>query len=529
MRKTMDVKNLPEYKNEALTDFSVEANADLMRQALVKRRKTLGDHHEIFINGVEEKTNKSINSVNPANIKEVVGTVGSASPEQAARAIEIAADAFKTWKNTSVDERAGLLIKISSLMRERKFDISALMVLEVGKSWVEADADTAEAIDFLEYYAREALRLDDPAPLVPVTGENNRLVYIPLGVGICIPPWNFPFAILAGMACAALVCGNTVVLKPSSDSPVIAAEFVKLLREVGVPDGVFNFCPGSGSEIGDILVDHPKTRFISFTGSKAVGLRIVERAAQTQPEQIWIKRVVAEMGGKDTILVDDDVDINEVVDGVLAAAFGYSGQKCSACSRVVVHERIYDDFLEKLVSRTKELITVGDLEDNKNYMGAVSSQQAYQSILNYIEVGKKEGRLMTGGSAIGDKGWFIEPTIIADIKPDATISLEEIFGPVLAVIKCKDFPEGLDICNNSDYGLTGAAYSNKAAHLELAEREFHVGNLYLNRKCTGALVGAHPFGGFNMSGTDSKAGGYDYLLLFTQGKMVSSKIQANEA
>jgi len=520
----MKITDLVSFKNEELTDFSLKENAEAMRLALKKRRKTLGKHQDICIDGKEEVTEKCITSVNPANIKEVIGTVGSASAEQAHRAIELSHKKFSEWKYSSLEERVQLLLKTASLMRERKNDISALMVLEVGKSWAEADADSAEAIDFLEYYARQALRLDQPEELVPLSGEENVLSYIPLGVGVVIPPWNFPFAILAGMTSAALVCGNTVVLKPSSDAPMIAAEFVNLITEAGIPEGVLNFCPGGGSEIGDVLVDHPQTRFISFTGSKEVGLRIVERAARPHKDQIWIKRVVAEMGGKDSIVVDEDVDIESVVEGTLAAAYGFSGQKCSACSRVIVHEKIYDKFLQRLVEVAKEKISVGDVEGNNCYMGAVSSAQAYKSILNYIEIGKKEGRLMVGGGAVGIKGWFIEATIFADVSPEAIISLEEIFGPVLAVIKCADFSEALTIANNTNYGLTGAVYSNNAEHVQRAKKEFHVGNLYINRKCTGALVGAHPFGGFNMSGTDSKAGGYDYLHQFSQAKLISKKI-----
>jgi 1-pyrroline-5-carboxylate dehydrogenase len=339
-----------------------------------------------------------------------------------------------------------------------------------------------------------------------------------------IPPWNFPLAILVGMTTAAIVSGNTVVLKPSSDSPAIAAKFVELMEEVKLPAGVLNFITGSGAAIGDLLVEHHLTRFISFTGSKEVGLHINELAAKHNPNQIWIKRVAAEMGGKDSIVVDDELkSMDEAVSGVIAAAFGFQGQKCSACSRVIVHERIYADFLNKLTDKAK-MLTVKPAAENP-HMGPVINERSEMSILNYIQKGIEEGgRLVSGGKKAEGNGFFLEPTIIADVKPTDTIAQEEIFGPVLAVIKCKDFEEGLAIANNTEYGLTGAVYSKNKKKIKKAAKEFFVGNLYLNRKCTGALVGVHPFGGFNMSGTCSKAGGFDYLLLFQQTKVVAEKV-----
>jgi 1-pyrroline-5-carboxylate dehydrogenase len=415
-----------------------------------------------------------------------------------------------------------LLVKTAKVIRERKFYYSAWLVYEVGKSWAEADADVAETIDFAEFYAREMLRLDGPQPLTPVAGEKNYLRYIPLGVGVVIPPWNFPMAILAGMTLASIVAGNTVVMKPSSDSPAIAYKFFEVLEQVGMPPGVVNYLPCPGSTVGDVLVSHPRTRYVAFTGSKEVGLRINELAAKPAPGQIWIKRVVAEMGGKDSIIVDGEVDLDTAVEGVTASAFGYQGQKCSACSRAIVVEKVYDAFLEKLKQRV-EKIKVGSPTEQETYLGPVINDGAKKSILEYIEVGKKEGRLLTGGGEAPGSGHFLEPTVITDIPPQARISQEEIFGPVLAVIKAKDFDEALEIANNTEYGLTGAVYTKNRHKLEKAAENFFVGNLYLNRKCTGALVGGHPFGGFNMSGTDSKAGGRDYLLLFTQAKTVSEK------
>jgi 1-pyrroline-5-carboxylate dehydrogenase len=337
-----------------------------------------------------------------------------------------------------------------------------------------------------------------------------------------ISPWNFPNAIALGMAGASLVCGNTVVLKPSSDSPTIAAKFFEALVEAGMPAGVVNFCPGSGATFGNGLVAHPKMRYIAFTGSRDVGLDIHSRAAQPQKGQIWIKRTVLEMGGKDTIVVDADADLDSAVQGVAAAAFGFQGQKCSACSRAIVHRDIYDEFLEKLKAIT-EKIAIGLPEDNVR-MGPVINQGAMKSILNYIEIGKREGRLITGGERAPGDGYFIQPTVIADIDPMARLSQEEIFGPVLAVIKAKDFDDALAIANNTEYGLTGSVYTTSEYKIERAKREFHVGNLYINRKCTGAVVGANPFGGFNMSGTDSKAGGADYLFLFSQAKSIGRKL-----
>jgi 1-pyrroline-5-carboxylate dehydrogenase len=347
---------------------------------------------------------------------------------------------------------------------------------------------------------------------------------MPLGVGAIIPPWNFPLAICVGMTTAAIVTGNTVVVKPSSDSPAIAAQFVSLMEEVGLPPGVLNFVPGGGGTVGDALVRHPKVRFVSFTGSKAVGIGINKLAAEVQPGQIWLKRVVAEMGGKDAIIVDEEADLDSAALGVAQAAFGFQGQKCSACSRAIVSEKVYDAFLAKLKPHV-EKITVGEPDQFGVAMGPVVNERARDTILSYIESGKKEGRLVAGGSAVaGASGYFIQPTVIADIKPNAKIAQEEIFGPVLAVMPAKSFDEALTIANGTEYGLTGAVYTKNPEKIERAKREFFVGNLYINRKCTGAIVGAHPFGGFNMSGTDSKAGGRDYLLLFLQAKSVAEKI-----
>lgn len=520
---TTTIEQIKPFENEVIKNFQDPADQAAMQAALASVRSEFGKKYPLVINGEKIETEKSIPSINPGNPDEVIGHVSAATKDLAKKAIDVAAKTFETWKKTPPQERASYLFKAAELMRRRRYHYDALLVFEVGKSWVEADADIAEAIDFLEFYGREMLRYAQPHPVTPIAGEQNEMVYIPLGVGAVIPPWNFACAIMAGMTTAAIVTGNTVVLKPSSDSAVVAAWFVDLLHEVGVPKGVVNFIPGSGSEIGDLIVGHPQIRFISFTGSKEVGLHINELAAKPQQGQKWIKRVVAEMGGKDSIVVAADADVDAAVEGVAVSAFGFQGQKCSACSRAIVEESIYDEFLDKLKARVAK-ITVGDPSDNKNYMGPVVNEKAMTSISKYIEVGKGEGRLISGGNRVGDKGYYLEPTVIADVAPEARISQEEIFGPVLAVIKAKNFDDAMEIANNTEFGLTGSLYTSDEQKIERAREDFFVGNLYFNRKSTGAMVGAHPFGGFNMSGTDSKAGGRDYLLLFMQAKSMSRKV-----
>ncbi|WP_152395590.1 L-glutamate gamma-semialdehyde dehydrogenase [Paenibacillus guangzhouensis] len=511
-----------EFKNEVFTNFKDEQNNLAYDKALQQVEGELGRSYDLVIEGRRIATDRKVTSINPASTEQVIGIVSQADTALAEEAIQTAARVFESWKKTDPHERARYLYKAAALMRRRKHEFSAWLTFESGKTRAEADADTAEAIDFMEFYAREMQRLSQPQPLTIIEEEENELYYIPLGVGIVIPPWNFPLAIMAGMTTAALVSGNTVVLKPASTTPVIAAKFVELLEEVGLPPGVVNYLPGPGGEVGDYLVDHPLTRFISFTGSRDVGLRINERAAKTAPGQKWIKRVIAEMGGKDSIVVDSDADLDLAADAITASAFGFSGQKCSACSRAIIHEAVYDAVLDKVVERTKQLV-MGNPADKVTNVGPVVDDKAYRKIQEYIEIGMQEGRLVLGGHTGESNGYFIAPTIFADVDARARISQEEIFGPVVAFTKASSFDEALQFANNTDYGLTGAVISNNRAHLEQARREFFVGNLYFNRKCTGALVGTHPFGGFNMSGTDSKAGGRDYLLLFTQAKMVSER------
>lgn len=514
---------MTEFINEVFLDFTDPKIAKKQQDALKKVRSAFGQDYPNVINGKEIKTKDKLKSINPSNVDEIIGTFQKSTREHVEKAMDSASKAFESWKNVPAKERANFLFKAAKEIRKRRLEINAWMISEVGKNYLEADADTCEAIDFLEFYGREAIRYSKPQPVVPSpNGEKNSYFYIPLGVGVVIPPWNFPFAILVGMSAAAIAAGNTVVLKPSSESPMMGWIFMEIMQKIGLPAGVLNFMVGSGSEIGDPLVEHPKTRFISFTGSMEVGLRINELAAKTNPGQIWIKRVVAEMGGKDAIVVDSEADVDDAVKGTVAAAFGFQGQKCSACSRVIVDAKVYKEFVEKLQIEVAK-ITVGDAKDNFA-AGPVVSAKAEKTILAYIEIGKTEGKLLNGGAKAEGNGYYIQPTVIADVKPSARIAKEEIFGPVLAVIKSKNFEDSMKIANDTIYGLTGAIYTKNKEKLAIAARDFHVGNLYLNRKCTGAIVGVNPFGGFNMSGTDSKAGSSDYLLLFQQGKSVCEKV-----
>lgn len=513
------------FKNEPFTDFNKSSNKKGMEKALAKVQKELGKEHPIVINGQKITTQEKLYSYNPARPNEVIGIFQKANVDIAHTAVEAAAKVFESWKNVPAKKRADYLFKAAAIMRKRKFEFSAMLTYEVGKSWAEADADTAEAIDFLEFYGREMLRFAAPQPLTKLKGEKNELRYIPIGVGVCVPPWNFALAILAGMASAAVVAGNTIVLKPSSDSPAIGYKYFALMEEVGLPKGVINFITGPGGSVGDTMVAHPKTRFVSFTGSKEVGVHINELAAKVVPGQIWLKRVVAEMGGKDSIVIDSETDLDGAAAATVASAFGFQGQKCSAASRAIVVQSVYEAFIVKVAERTKKL-TVGAPEIASTYMGPVVNKGSMEKILSYIETGVKEGgRIVAGGNRIGTDGYFIEPTVIADVDPQATISQEEIFGPVLAIIKARDFDHAMEIANNTEFGLTGGVWTTNKKKQEKAKNEFHAGNFYINRKITGALVGVHPFGGFNMSGTDSKAGGRDYLLLFTQAKLISHKVK----
>lgn len=518
------LERIGDFKRGFLTDFSVSENKASFESALAQVRAEFGARRPLVIGGEEIETEATFTSINPAHPDEVIGIFSKAGAELANQAIEAAEAAFATWSRTPATERAEIMLRAARLMRERRDQMSAWMVYEVGKNWIEADADTVEAIDFLEYYARQMLKLE-LVEVYQAPGERDTLHYIPLGVGAVIPPWNFPLAIATGMSSAAMVAGNTIVLKPASNAAGVGWAYFQILREAGLPAGVCNYLTGPGSVAGETLVEHPLTRFIAFTGSKEVGLRINERAGITQSGQIGIKRTILEMGGKDAVVVDETADLDAAAQGIVVSAFGYQGQKCSAGSRAILVVEIYDELIEKVLEKVRDMLVIGDPEKYEHYSGPVVSDSQYRKVLDYIAIGKDEGRLIYGGQPLDREGYFIEPTIFADVAPDARIAQEEIFGPVLSIIKADDWQHAVDIANDTDFGLTGAYYGTDAERLEYVRREFHVGNLYINRKCTGALVGVHPFGGFKMSGTDSKAGGPDYLLLFTQAKSIGEKIE----
>lgn len=518
---------LREYRNEPLTDFSDPKNIAEFQAAIDLVRAQLGQTYPLFINGEEVWTEETFDSINPARPQEVVGRFSKGNGEHVEMAVRAAHDAFQAWRFSPAKERARYLLRAASEMRRRKHEFSAWMVFEVGKSWVEADADTAEAIDFLEYYARQMMRLDNASELLfSYPSEEASLEYIGLGVGVVIPPWNFANAIMTGMTSASIVSGNATIQKPASTSPTIAYKLCELFWQQNIPAGVLNFLPGPGSVVGDALVDHPLTRFIAFTGSKEVGIRIFERASKVHPGQIWLKRTILEMGGKDAVFVDETANLEEAAINIVSSAFGFQGQKCSAGSRAIIVRDVYDEVTQRVVELTKKL-SVGETDLSKDiYMGPVIDKKSFDKIMDYIRLGREQHTLLAGGNAIetDSNGYFIEPTIFGDVPGDSVIGQEEIFGPVLAMMPAVDFEDGIKIFNGTEYGLTGAIYSQDRQRLERARRELHVGNLYFNRKCTGALVGVHPFGGFNMSGTDSKAGGPDYLLLFTQAKSVAERI-----
>lgn len=513
---------MKQFSNEPVLDYSLAANRAAMQEALANVRSGLGRHHPLIIGSRRIDTSREIASVNPSRHKEVVGYVSQADVAEADAAMDAAWNAFGMWSRTSAEARASTILRLAGIMRRRRLELAAWLVLEVSKNWAEADGDVAEAIDFCEFYAREAIRYGRMNPVCSHPSEINTQRYIPLGVGVIISPWNFPLAILTGMTVAAVVTGNTVIVKPANTAGVIAAKFMEMVEEAGIPDGVVNYLPGSGASVGDYLVGHPRTRFINFTGSKEVGLRINQAAAATRPGQIWIKRVAAEMGGKNCIIVDDTADVESATEGIVACAYGFQGQKCSACSRVIAVDAVYDEVLERARILTEKL-SLGQAEGNPN-VASVIDEKAHRSIMEYISIGAREGRVVIGGHGDRSEGYFIEPTIIADVDPGARIAQEEIFGPVAAFMRARDFDHAIEMANSTEYGLTGSVYSRTRRHIESAKDTFHVGNLYVNRGCTGALVGVHPFGGFNMSGTDTKAGGPDYLLQFLQAKSISEAV-----
>ncbi|HEX7101727.1 MAG TPA: L-glutamate gamma-semialdehyde dehydrogenase [Nitrolancea sp.] len=513
------------FHNEPGVDFSIPENRQAMQAELNKVEQQLGQRYPLVIGGERRETGKWFKSINPGNLDQVVGEVALAGPQDVEDAIAAADNAFQTWRRMSAEGRASVNFRMAAIMRRRRLELAAWMSYELDKAWDEADGEVAEAIDFLEFYGRQAERLSEPVSgLANLPDEATEMFYQPIGVGVVIPPWNFPCAILTGMTMSPVVAGNAVVLKPASNTPVIGYKVFEIMEEAGVPAGVVNFLPGHGGQIGDALVDHPRTRFIAFTGSKDVGVRIYERAAKVQPGQRWLKRVTAEMGGKDAIIVDSEADLDLAAEGIVVSAFGFSGQKCSACSRAIVNADVYDQIVEKVVKLTRETVTAGQAMKGDVTVGAVVDENQYQKILGYIESGKQEAKLVYGGEKGEGNGYYIQPTIFADVAPTAKIGCEEIFGPVLSLIKAENFDDALRIANDTEYGLTGSVYSRNRAHLEQARREFDVGNLYLNRKCTGALMGVHPFGGMKLSGTDAKGGSPDTLLHFLQSKAVGERL-----
>ncbi len=511
------------YRPEPYSDFSDPGRRAAYEIALAGVRSRFGNRYGLVIGGETVDTAETIISVNPAKPAEVVGAVASGGIAEAEAALQAAWSAFGDWAARSAVERARIGVRLAAIMRRNKYELAAIETLEAGKNWIEAEADVAEAIDFVDYYARQAVRLAEPLEVVQVPGEENESHLIPIGAGVVIPPWNFPGAILIGMAMGPVLAGNTVVIKPASNTPVIGARWMEMVAEAGVPSGVINYLPGAGSAIGDHLVDHPRTRFVNFTGSKEVGLRISERAARIAPGQRWLKRTFLEMGGKDAMIVDETADLDAAAVDAVRSAFGFQGQKCSAASRLILVDDIHDEVLDAVVTRAGTL-TIGPPEEN-HPAGPVISGAQHRAILSEIDQGRGEARLVLGGGAVDrDGGWYLQPTIFAGVDPAARLAQHEIFGPVLSVIRARDFDHALEIANGTEFGLTGGLYSRDRSRLERARREFHVGNLYLNRKITGALVGVQPFGGFNMSGTNSKAGGPDYLRLFMEMKSVAERV-----
>jgi 1-pyrroline-5-carboxylate dehydrogenase len=514
---------LTPYSPEIYSDFTVEAAASQYRSAIDAVAAELGERALLVIGGKHIDTGASIESVNPSQPGQRVGTSAAAGKGHVDEAIEAAWIAYEGWSRRTPEERAGVVHRIGDIMAERKFELAAWQTFEAGKNWAEAEADVLEAVDFCRFYAHEALRLSQPIDVVQVDGEFNESFLQPMGAGVAIPPWNFPLAIPVGMVIGPVAAGNTVVMKPASNTPLIAWQFMKVIEDAGLPAGVVNFLPGAGGDIGDALVDHPRTRFVNFTGSKEIGLRIAERSAKVHEGQKWLKRSYLEMGGKDALIVDDTVDIERAATDAVRSAFGFQGQKCSACSRLIVFDSVYSEMVDAVVGIASKL-SVGPASEN-HPVGPVISAAQRRSIMDEITLGKDEATLVMGGRPIDrDGGYYIEPTIFVDVERDSRLAQHEIFGPVLSIIRASDFDDALDIANGTEFGLTGGVYSNDEQRLARAKRDFHAGNLYFNRKITGALVGVQPFGGFNMSGSNSKAGGPDYLRLFMEMKSVSRKL-----
>lgn len=511
---TGQLKTEDRFYNEAYKDFAIKEVREKMFKALEEAKKTSQKTLPLHINGKDITTGKILTRENPSNKTEVVGKICMASQQEADLAYQVAAQAYKTWKNVPAEKRADLVDKVADLMAAQTYSLIATQVLEVGKPWAEADADVAEAIDFCRYYARHMRELSKPQKVGNIPGETSHYQYKPRGVTLVIAPWNFPLAILTGQVMAAAVTGNTVIMKPAEQSSVVAWGLMNLIRQAGFPEGVINFLPGYGEEVGDYLVNHPKIPTIAFTGSKAVGLHILKKANEMKPGQIEVKRCIIEMGGKNAVIVDTDADLDEAVDGVLYSAFGFAGQKCSACSRVIVLEDVYEKFESRLLEATKSILQTSS-EDPLGYFGPVVDEEAYQRIMNTIETSKSQHKLLFQGPLI-QNGYFVPATIFTQVDPQSSLAQNEVFGPVLAIIKAKDIDHAIEIANSTEYALTGGLFSRSPANIEKVRNELEVGNMYINRGITGAMVDRHPFGGYKMSGIGSKTGGPDYLRQFVE-------------
>jgi 1-pyrroline-5-carboxylate dehydrogenase len=514
---------LAPFRNEPTLDFSEPNSRRDFEKSLKDVRARLGGDYPLVLGPERVDTGAVIESYNPAHPDQVIGRHAAGRVEDVERAIAAGWRAFPEWSNTPVEERANLLLRTAQALRRRRTELAALMVYEVGKAWDEADGEVAEAVDLMEWYARQALELGDRDRMAPWPGELNQFRYLALGVGAVISPWNFPLALVTGMTAAAIVTGNCVILKPAETSSTTAAWLVEIFLGLGLPPGVLNLLTGKGEVIGEALVDHPQIRFIAFTGSREVGVRIYERASKVHPGQIWLKRVQLEMGGKNAVVVDETADPGLAAEAIVASAFGYQGQKCSAGSRAVLASPLYDEVASRVLELAGQL-QVGDPVDPRVTVGPVIDGAAEEKILDYLQIGRGEGELLLGGGHEAGEGHLIQPTIFGEVAPEARIAQEEIFGPVLALIRAKDAEQGLEIANGTEYGLSGSYFSRDPRRIALAKQRFHVGNLYINRRSTGAMMGVHPFGGFNMSGTDTKAGGPDYLLFFVQGQSVAERI-----
>lgn len=508
------------FQNEPFPDWTRPETRQAYVRALGEVRSALGRTYPLSIGGRDVHTDDREPSVNPANPDEIIGVVCQAGPAEIQHAIAAARTAFPAWRDTSPRERASYLVKGAAAARRRIFELSAWQTLEAGKQWTEAYLDVAEAIDFLEYYAREMVRLAEPRRMGNVAGESNEYFYEPKGAAAVIAPWNFPLAISCGMSAAAIVAGNPVVYKPSGETPVVGHTLAEIFAAAGLPSGVFNYVPGRSRVMGDVLVEHPEISLIAFTGSMEVGLRIVERAGRTSPAQPGVKKVIAETGGKNAIIVDDDADLDEAVPAVMRSAFGYQGQKCSACSRAIVLDAICDRFLARLLDCARS-VRIGPAEDPAYFMGPVIDRSAQERILEYVTLARQDGRVGFASEVPDGHGFYVPLTIATEVPPDHRLAQEEIFGPVLAVLRARDFTQAVAWANGTRFALTGGLFSRTPSHLERCRREFRVGNLYINRGITGAIVGRQPFGGFKMSGVGSKAGGPDYLLQFLDARVVT--------